>query len=233
MIKFDAKTQLLSDDAFIQEGCAPTDDLLMVACTVGDNYDDPQNELVLFSSEHLFRFGFAGESFVSVDWHSDGTAFTMGEEGSVIRFNWRDIVSEKELKDSRELFENKQAVETGPMRRLRVIDGTPLCVGSFGQIYSVTANGGFESFPFLKIYEDEVTIKDIAGGSLTDIVAVTQQGYAARYDGDKWIDLLSVKHIYSTNMRHIDQSIMGSNSIVITIAIVNAMMNPLILRPYK
>lgn len=189
MIKFDAKTQLLSDDAFIQEGCAPTDDLLMVACTVGDNYDDPQNELVLFSSEHLFRFGFAGESFVSVDWHSDGTAFTMGEEGSVIRFNWRDIVSEKELKDSRELFENKQAVETGPMRRLRVIDGTPLCVGSFGQIYSVTANGGFESFPFLKIYEDEVTIKDIAGGSLTDIVAVTQQGYAARYDGDKWIDL--------------------------------------------
>jgi hypothetical protein len=188
MIKLDAKTRLLSDDAFIQEGCAPTDDLLMVACTVGDNYDDPDNELVLFSSEHLFRFGFVGEAVVSVDWHTDGTAFTLGESGTVIRFNWRDIASEKELKDSRELFENEQAVETGPMRRLRVIDGTPLCVGSFGQVYSVTANG-FESFPFLKIYEDEVTIKDIAGGSLSDIVAVTQQGYAARYDGAQWIDL--------------------------------------------
>ncbi len=212
MIKLDTETRLLSDDAFIQEGCAPTDDLLMVACTIGDNYDDPQNELVLFSSERLFRFGFAGEALVSVDWHTDGTAFTMGEEGSVIRFSWRDISSEKKLKDSRELFENEQAVETGPMRRLRVVDGTPLCVGSFGQIYSLSVDG-FKVFPFLKIYDDEVTIKDIAGGSLTDIVAVTQQGYAARYDGAQWIDLslpTNMKLSGVTRLNNGDYAIVGS-----------------------
>ena len=185
----------------------------MVACTIGDDYDDPQNELVLFSSEQIFRFGFMGEALVSVDWNTDGIAYTMGEEGSVIRFTWRDIASEQELKDSRELLENDQAADTGPMRRLRVLDdGTPLCVGSFGQVYCVTTNG-FERFPFLKIYEDEVTIKDVAGGSLDDIVAVTQQGYAARYNGDKWIDLClptNMKLSGVTRLKDGEYAIVGS-----------------------
>ncbi len=187
-IHLESEAHLLSDGAFIQEGCAPTDDLLLVACTVGDDEDNPKNELVLISSKHRLRFGFEGEAFVSVDWHADGTAFVLGEEGSVIRFTWRDIASEKALKQSRELFENEQAVEAGPMRRIRVVDGVPLCVGSLGQVYSLT-DTGFESLPPLKIYEDDVTIKDIAGGSLSELVAVTQQGYAARFDGAQWTDL--------------------------------------------
>jgi hypothetical protein len=212
MIKLKPQTRLLSEEAYIQEGCAPTDDLLMVACTVGDDYDDPQNEVVLFSSDYIFRFGFAGETLVSIDWHTDGSAYAMGEEGSVIRFTWRDIDSERELKDSRELLENEQAAETGPMRRLRVIDGTPLCVGSFGQVYSVTQDD-FELFPFLDIYDDEVTIKDVAGSSLKDIVAVTQQGHAARYDGKQWIDLClptNMKLSGVTRLNNGEYAIVGS-----------------------
>lgn len=188
MIQLNSTKSILSKDAFIQEGCAPNDDVLILACTIGEDTDDPKNEVYLVTTKHQLHFGFAGEALVSVDWHTDGTAFVMGNEGSVIRFHWSEISSEKDLKDSRELFENTHAVEIGPMRRIRIIDGTPVCVGSFGQIYSFQ-HGRFKKFPFLDIYDDEVTIKDIAGESLTDMIAVTQQGHVAIYNGSHWVNI--------------------------------------------
>lgn len=151
-------------------------------------HDDPDNEVVLISSDGVFRYGFAGEALVSIDCAADGTAYAMGEEGSVIRFAWSQVQSDEVLRASRELIENDDAAATGPMRRIRVIAGIPICVGSFGQVYSLSATG-FEALPFLEVYDEPVTIKDIAGTSSSDMVAVTQQGHAARYDGSRWVDL--------------------------------------------
>ncbi len=188
MINLAPGIRVLSDDSFIQDGWAPTDDLLMLACTVGDNYDEQNNEVVLLTSDDVLRFGFVGEALVSIDGEPDGLAYAVGEEGTVISFPWRGVASERELKDSINLVENDEAVEIGPIRRIRVIAGAPLCVGSFGQVYQALP-GGFDRLPFLEIYDDAVTIKDIAGTSPADLVAVTQHGVAARFTGERWIDL--------------------------------------------
>lgn len=188
MIRISPETRVLSEASFIQEGWAPTDDTLMLACTIGDDYDDQDNEVVLLTSESALRFGFVGEALVSIDGDPDGLAYAVGEEGTVLCFRWRGVTSERELKASIELVENDDAVEIGPIRRIRLIAGSPLCVGSFGQVYRALS-GGFDRLPFLEIYDDAVTIKDIAGTSLADLVAVTQHGVAARFTGERWIDL--------------------------------------------
>jgi hypothetical protein len=188
MIKLAPGIRVLSDDSFIQEGWVATDDILLLACTIGDDSDDQHNEVVLLTSDAALRFGFAGEALVSIDGAPDGRAYVVGEEGTVLSFQWRGVASERELKDSIDLVENDEAVEIGPIRRVRVIAGAPLCVGSFGQVYRALP-GGFERLPFLEIYDDAVTIKDIAGTSLVDLVAITQHGVAARFTGERWLDL--------------------------------------------
>lgn len=178
----------LSLGSFLQEGAAPIDELLLLACTIGDDPDEPENELVLATEVNALRVRASNEAFVSVDSDPDGTGYVMGEWGTVIRFRWKNVESEQTLKASRTLVPNPSVAGLGPMRRIRVIDGTVVCVGSFGQIYTLQ-DTEWVPFPFVNIYSDDVTLKDIAGTSLKDMVAVSQHGVAARYDGRTWIDL--------------------------------------------
>lgn len=182
------RRELLSSESFIQEGTAPTEELLLAVCTVGDDYDDPDNEVVLITPENVLRFGFMGESLVSIDHNQNGEAFVVGENGSVILFRWSGVSTVDEFKATRTLLLNEMAAETGPIRRIRSLGGVPVCVGSFGQVYQVSAQG-IDELPFLDIYPEDVTIKDIAGTSTNSMVAVTQHGVAARFDGSDWIDL--------------------------------------------
>ncbi len=180
--------QLLSEQSFIQEGAAPRDDLLLLACTIGDDFDeDSKNELIIARSNHAIRFRASREPFVSVSFSPDGRGFVMGERGTVIAFDWRKE-TESELKSSRALIPNAAAAERGPMRRTRVIDDIPYCVGSFGQVFQIVESAP-TAFPFLDIYDEPVTIKDICGANEKDLIAVSQHGVAARFDGKQWVDL--------------------------------------------
>ncbi|MEP5761899.1 MAG: hypothetical protein ABJ327_21825 [Litoreibacter sp.] len=182
-------TNLLSEGAFIQEGSISKTNTMMLACTIGDiDYDDAVSELVLNTGAESLRLRVQNEYFVSVDHTEKGDAFVMGEHGTVIRFNWKDATSIETLKSSRHLYPNPLAADTGPMRRLRIAGDVALCVGSFGQVYQVAATE-IQPLKFLEIYSEPVTIKEIAGRSPSDFIAVTQHGLAARFDGENWVDL--------------------------------------------
>ncbi|TNF32462.1 MAG: hypothetical protein EP329_10080 [Deltaproteobacteria bacterium] len=178
---------VLSPEAFIQEGVALADGCVALACTVGDDDDRQRNDLALVGDGFAARFGISGEAFVSIDADHEN-AYALGERGVVVQFRWRGVDSLEGLKASRKLYRNPAAAERGPLRRLRVIDGTPVCVGAFGQVYALR-RGALEAMPFVDVYPDAVTLKDIAGARLDDMVAVSQHGVAAHFDGHAWRDL--------------------------------------------
>ncbi len=204
---------LLSKGGFIQEGTISSRNTIMLACTVGDlEYDDPISELVLLSGQDRLSFRAKEEYFVSIDHDENGDAFVLGEHGTVVKFRWAEISSTEELKSSRRLYTNDGAALIGPMRRIRVIGNVAICVGSFGQVYRVDEKK-IEPLTFLEIYDEPVTIKEIAGKSITNFVAVTQHGYAAKFDGQKWIDLqlpTNLKLTGVTLLENNDLAIVGS-----------------------
>ncbi|QSQ18306.1 hypothetical protein JY572_18740 [Myxococcus landrumensis] len=171
--------------AFIQEGVSPTPGVLIAACTIGDDYDDPKNRVGVRRQDSWLEFDLSGEAVLSVDATDDGWAYVLGENGTVVRFNWKAPKTKDKLKASRTLFPNEPVYDIGPLRRLRVLGTDILCAGSVGQVYCLQ-NKGFEALPRLVIGGEDVTIEDIAGKSRNDFIAVTSDGYAAHFNGTVW-----------------------------------------------
>lgn len=177
-------------DVFIQEGACPAPGVLIAACTVGDDYDSPRNKVGVRRNGGWLDFGLSKEAILSVDADEAGTAFVLGENGSVVKFDWHSPTTQAELKASRQAFRNPTVEDLGPLRRLRLLGADVVCAGSVGQAYRLV-NGQFESLPPLTVGNDALTIEDLAGDSLSDFIAVTSDGYAAHFDGTRWrvIDL--------------------------------------------
>jgi len=182
------KLDIFTKDDYIQEGVNPSPGILIVACTVGDDEDDPKNRIALKTNESWLEFGFMGEAVLSIDAAKNGMGYVLGENGSVIQFDWRASQSRDMLRASRNLFVNNSVSENGPLRRIRIIGGEVICCGSVGQVYQLK-QGKFIAFPQLKIDGMDLTIEDISGTSLQDLIVVTSEGYSARFNGSEWKNL--------------------------------------------
>jgi hypothetical protein len=172
-------------DAYIQEGVSPVPGVVIVASTIGDDYDNPKNRIGVRKQDSWLEFGLSGEAVLSIDATDDGLAYVLGENGTVVRFNWQTPGTKDELRASRKVFANAAVARIGPLRRIRVLGADVICAGSVGQAYCLR-DERFEAFPVLKVDGQEATIEDIAGTGRKDIVAVTSDGYAAHFDGSQW-----------------------------------------------
>jgi hypothetical protein len=183
-------SDLLGPDDFVQQGASPAKGVVVLACTVGDNYNDPKNRILILQDGAWLEFTFGGEALLGVDASAGGDAFVLGEEGSVIEFEWQQKDLAK-LKATRKLYENPAVNKLGPLRQLRILGNDVLTAGSMGQVYRLV-KGKFKALPQLEVAgEEDVIIEDIGGESASDFIAVTLEGYAASFDGKKWrrIDL--------------------------------------------
>lgn len=169
-------------DAYIQEGVLPAPGVLIAACTIGDDDDVPKNKVGVRRSSGWLEFRLSGEAILSVDADSAGAAYVLGENGSVIVFDWRAPSIQPELKASRQAWLNPVVEDLGPLGRLRMLGDDVVCAGSVGQAYRVVA-GQFHALPPLMVGDEAITIEDLAGTSASDFVAVTSDGYAAHFDG--------------------------------------------------
>ncbi|MCF7220574.1 hypothetical protein [Marilutibacter chinensis] len=133
-------------DAFIQEGVSPAPDVVILACTVGDDYDDPKNRVGVKKNGLWLDFSLAGEAILSVDASADGLAYVLGENGTIVRFDWKIPTTKDELGASRTLFPNLPVDDEGPLRRIRIIGDDVICVGSVGQVYRLN-NETIETLP--------------------------------------------------------------------------------------
>jgi len=149
------------------------------------------------------EFGSSGEAVLSVDASEDGTAYVLGENGTVIEFDWK-TANQDELRASRKLYVNNIVPNIGPLRRIRLIGGDPICVGSAGQVYKL-GRPQFMSLPALKLHGANQTIEDIAGNSSKDFVAVTSEGFGAWFDGSGWHDLNLPTNASLTSICKLDQ----------------------------
>jgi hypothetical protein len=178
------------EGAFIQEGVSPVAGIIIAACTVGGDYDNPKNRIGVRKQDVWLEFGLSAEAILSVDAAIDGSAYVLGENGSVVRFDWKSPTTKEELKASRKAYANAAVSDIGPLRRIRILGDEVICAGSVGQVYRLSGDT-FETLPKLSVGHQEVTIEDIAGSGRSDFVAVTSDGYAAHFDGKNWsvIDL--------------------------------------------
>lgn len=172
-------------DAYIQEGVSPKTGIIIVACTIGDDYDNPKNRVGVKKDAVWLEFGLSGEAILSIDASADGLAYVLGENGTIVRFNWDTPLTKDELRASRSLFTNPTVSGLGPLRRLRVIGSDVISAGSVGQVY-LLRNEKIEALPPLKVMDKGVTIEDMAGHDRNDLVVVTSDGYAAHFNGSHW-----------------------------------------------
>jgi hypothetical protein len=181
-------TSALFDKAdYIQEGASPVSGTIVLACTVGEDYDNPKNRILVRKSDSWLEFGSSGEAVLSIDASAEGMAYVLGENGTVIRFDWR-ATSKDALRASRSLFANEAVANIGDLRRIRILGSDVLCGGSGGQAYQLR-QGRFESLPTLRIGSNELTIEDLSGTSAKDFVAVTSDGFGVSFNGSSWNDL--------------------------------------------
>jgi len=182
-----AKTlsDLLQADDFVQQGASPAKGVVLLACTVGDDYDNPKNRTLVLQDGVWLEFTSEGDALLGVDASPEGDAYVLGEDGSVIEFDWRkkDVAS---LRASRKLYLNNEADKWGPLRQLRILGNDVLIAGSRGQVYRLN-KGKFKALPRLEVEgEEDVTIEDLGGAGASSFIAVTLEGHAASFDGKKW-----------------------------------------------
>ena len=175
----------LARQDYIQEGANPSTDAVVLACTVGDDYDNPKSRVIVVRGDLALTFDFDGEEVVSIDAADDGIGYVLGENGTVIRFEWRTPASNTELQQSLQRFTNPVVEDLGPLRRLRLLGADIVCAGSVGQVYHLV-DGGFASLPKLTVGGEDVTIEDLAGPSVGDFTVATSDGFGARFDGRVW-----------------------------------------------
>jgi hypothetical protein len=176
---------VLNDEDYIQEGANPAHGVLILGCTVGDDYDDPQNHILLLKNDTWMDFTYEGEPVVSLDAAPDGGAYVLSESGEVVQFNWQSPATQAQLEASRKLLANKTADALGPLRTIRVLGNVVFCGGSRGQAYRLKGSR-FDALPRLSAGDEELTIEDLSGTGFNDLMAVTTDGYAAHFDGSAW-----------------------------------------------
>lgn len=69
-----------------REASAQPPGLPIAACTAGNDYDDPKNRGVRRQDSWLIS---TCREAVLVDATDDGWAYVLGENGTVVRFNWK------------------------------------------------------------------------------------------------------------------------------------------------
>lgn len=175
---------LLKADDFIQQGASPAKGVVLLACTVGDDYDDPKNRILVLQDGVWLEFATAGSAALGIDASPNGDAFVLAEDGAVLEFDWRHK-DQAALKASRKLYPNDPVDKLGPLRNLRILGKDVLCCGSMGQVYRLR-QGKFEAFPRLQMGSEDVIIEDVGGASARDFIAVTVEGYAAAFTGKAW-----------------------------------------------
>lgn len=178
---------ILDEDDYVQEGVNPAPGVLVLACTVGDDYDEPDNRILVLRDGTWFDFNVGGDVLMSVDGTPDGTAFVLGENGSVIQLDWRTPATSSEMEATSRRFDNPQA-RLGPLRTIRVMGGEVVCSGTRGQAYRLR-DGNFDALPRLVINDQEQTLESICGSSASDFIAVTTDGFGAHFDGAVWHNL--------------------------------------------
>jgi hypothetical protein len=148
--------------AYIQEGVSPAGGVIIAACTVGDDYDKPKNRIGVRRHGAWLDFGTSGEAVVSVDATGNSLGYVLGTNGTVISFDWRGSDSVEQLRSSRRLMPNPEALAAGPLRRIRVLGKDAICSGSVGQCYRLNRDR-FDRLPDLLVERQGATIEDIAG----------------------------------------------------------------------
>lgn len=172
------------EGAFIQEGVSPAEGVVIAACTVGDDDENPENRIGVRRQDGWLEFRLSAEAVVSVDAADDGAAYVLGENGSVVRFDWKSPTREA-LKASRRVYANPAVADIGPLRRIRIVGADVVCAGSGGQAYRLVEDR-FEALPGLVVAGRDTTIEDLAGSSRSDFIAVTSDGHAACFGGEGW-----------------------------------------------
>lgn len=178
-------SKILKRDDYIQEGANPASGAVLLACSVGDDDERPRSRVIVLRDGVALSYAFEDDALTSIDAAPDGSAWALGENGHVIRFDWRTPASDAELAASVQRFTIDGVEDKGPLRRLRLLGADVVVVGSVGQAMQF-AGSGFVALPRLAVGGDEVTIEDLAGPSQADFTAVSNDGYAARFDGQRW-----------------------------------------------
>jgi hypothetical protein len=204
-------TDFLSN-VHIQEGVSPAPGVLIAACTINEDHGVPKNKVGVRKRDGWIEFGLSKEAILSVDADASGAAYVMGENGSVVAFDWRASTSQAELKASRQAWPHPAVNDLGPLRRLRFLGRDVVCAGSVGQAYRV-AGGQFQRFPTLAMGGEALTIEDLAGHGASDFVAVTSDGYAAHFNGRGWqvIDLPTGASLTSIDRAGENYAMAGKN----------------------
>jgi len=156
----------------------------LLACTAGDDYDNPKNRILVLRNKSFLEFGTSGEAVISIDATAQEMGYILGENGTVVEFDWRNLTQDS-LKESRVVYANPSVSDAGPLRRIRIINGEIFCAGSAGQMYHLQ-QGQFINLPVLKFGEEALTIEDFAGTNSNDLIAVTSDGYGALFNGSDW-----------------------------------------------
>jgi hypothetical protein len=156
-LRVKSPAEFLRSDDFIQGGANPAPGVLILACTVGDNYDNPNNRVVLLRDESWLDFGYSGGVLLTADASADGKAYVLSDRGAVIQFDWRTPGDQVELKASRQLLLNDLADSLGPLRTIRLLEDEVFTAGSGGQVYRLR-DGGFEPLLRLVIAGEDVMI---------------------------------------------------------------------------
>lgn len=175
--------KILKRDDYIQEGSNPAHGVVLLACSVGD--DDPRGRVIVLRDGIELSYVLEGDQLTSIDAAPDGSAWALGENGHVIRFDWRAPRNSAELATTVQHYQIDGVEDEGPLRRIRLLGSDVVVVGSVGQAAYFSGNS-FVALPRLAVDGNEVTIEDLAGSSRSNITVVSNDGYAAHFTGQRW-----------------------------------------------
>lgn len=91
---------------YIQEGANPAPGVVLLGCTVGDDYDNPDNRVVVVRDDAVAAFSFGGDELVSIDAAAGGAGYALGENGTLISFDWLGGTTDAALAQSLQRFAN-------------------------------------------------------------------------------------------------------------------------------
>lgn len=106
--------KILKRDDYIQEGCNPANGVVLLACSVGDDDEVPCSRVVVVRDGLALSYLLEGDQLTSIDAAPDGSSWALGENGLVIRFDWRTPSSDVELAATVEHYKINGVEDEGP-----------------------------------------------------------------------------------------------------------------------